>query len=186
MIVGEVRQGVPVDEQRLLLVQECADEPPEGLQIEVLDGVHYDLVHPVTTDVTDERARGLRVEVPAGLPDHARVDTGVADVGERHAHLTPQGHYASTGRGDHEPETDMSCQRTKELEFTEKLFYPQVDFIVLHGGEPSLDGIDPARYVGHYLGFFNSRAGDKMVPWVVPDDHPRSLLTNVMLHLEVL
>lgn len=96
VVVGEVGERVPVDENGLLLVEDGAEESTERLDTGALQGIHDDLMHPVSAGVADQGSGRLRVEVPARLPDHPRMVAGVTDVRNGHSDLASERNDAPT------------------------------------------------------------------------------------------
>lgn len=180
MVVGAVGQGVPNRKQRLSLVDDSTDKPGHSFDVWIPNGGHHALGHPISAVLVDQRSGVLSTEVPARLPQQSGMDARVADVRQGHSDSTAQRYDGTSLFGYDEPETDMSCDGSEQVEFAEEAGQPRVDLFVLYRYQSVVGFVHATCDIRDHLRFFDGGAGQKVVAFDVLYHHPRSLLADVV------
>lgn len=121
VVVGAVGQRIPNSKKGLALIQHGADQPRDRLNAGMLKSIDDRLGHVVAAIFSNQRTRVLATEVLAGLPQETRVHAGVANVRKTDPNTCAQRQHMTSVCALDQPETNMSGNRTQEVQLPEEL-----------------------------------------------------------------
>lgn len=196
VIVGAVRQGIPVDEERVPLVEDGGRGRERRPRVvhrvgrsrarRKIAGAPEAVTRrcPLVALVEQEIRRVVTGKVSARPPNESRMDAGEAQIGKRHADSTADGHqpYTVVALARSELEAEVSVE-TRGERTREEYLEPLIDVAPALRYE-TVRLVDATRYVRHDPRVLHRRARNELVSTIdgrLPYDDPRSSLAYLVL-----
>lgn len=170
VIVGDVRQWVVENEERFALIQHRSDELLEGLHGRVFDRLRHGVGQKVLR--LHHRTRVSPFKVRARLRHHSRLNSGVAEIRNRHADTCAERQQVSASITFHKSEAHVPVDAAHQPDLLEELVQPLLNLGIRFRNEISRLRLNGAGHVGDDFRVFNCRARYVMLSGHIAQHNP--------------